>query len=41
MFERVEVIKGPASVQFGQHNSGGVVNLISKRPLPEPGGFHR
>ena len=35
MFERVEIIKGPAGVQFGQHNSGGVVNVISKRPLPE------
>ena len=35
MIERAEIIKGPAGVQFGQHNSGGVVNMISKRPLPE------
>ena len=35
MFERIEIIKGPAGVQFGTHNSGGVVNHISKRPLPE------
>ena len=36
MIERIEIIKGPAGVQFGTHNSGGVVNHISKRPLPEP-----
>ena len=35
MLERVEIVKGPAGVQFGQHNSGGVVNFISKRPLQE------
>ena len=35
MFERVEIVKGPAGVMFGTHDSGGVVNHISKRPLPE------
>jgi len=35
MLERIEIVKGPAGVQYGQHNSGGVVNFISKRPLPE------
>lgn len=31
-FERVEVIKGPASVLFGQSQPGGIVNMVSKRP---------
>lgn len=30
--ERVEVIKGPASVLYGQSNPGGLVNMVSKRP---------
>jgi iron complex outermembrane recepter protein len=30
--ERVEVIKGPAGTLFGAHNSGGMVNYVSKRP---------
>lgn len=30
--ERVEVIKGPASVLYGQANPGGLVNMVSKRP---------
>lgn len=34
--ERVEVLKGPASVLFGQGNPGGIVNLVSKMPLAEP-----
>ncbi len=34
--ERVEVLKGPASVLFGQGEPGGVINLISKKPLNEP-----
>ncbi|ODH01074.1 ferrichrome-iron receptor [Nostoc sp. KVJ20] len=34
--ERVEVLKGPASVLFGLGNPGGSINLISKRPLPDP-----
>lgn len=32
-FERVEVLRGPASVAAGQNGPGGVVNLVSKRPL--------
>lgn len=31
-FERVEVIKGPASVLYGQSTPGGLVNMVSKRP---------
>ncbi|EHS53099.1 TonB-dependent siderophore receptor, partial [Rhizobium sp. PDO1-076] len=33
--ERVEVLKGPASVLYGGANPGGIVNMISKRPLDE------
>lgn len=36
--ERVEVIKGPSSVLFGQISPGGFVNLVSKRPTDEPFG---
>ncbi|MFQ4145913.1 TonB-dependent siderophore receptor [Chlorogloeopsis sp. ULAP02] len=34
--ERVEVLKGPASVLFGLGNPGGSINIITKRPLSEP-----
>ncbi|MBI5381798.1 MAG: TonB-dependent receptor plug domain-containing protein [Opitutae bacterium] len=34
LFDRIEVIKGPAGVLFGQMDIGGTVNRISKRPLP-------
>lgn len=34
--ERVEVIKGPASVLFGQAEPGGLVNYVSKKPTREP-----
>lgn len=34
--ERIEVLRGPASVLFGQGNPGGVVNLVTKQPLSEP-----
>ena len=33
--ERIEVLKGPASVLYGQANVGGIVNVVSKRPLEE------
>lgn len=33
--ERVDVIKGPASVLYGQMAPGGMVNLTSKRPTDE------
>ena len=35
-FERIEVLRGPASVVAGQNGPGGVVNLVSKRPLATP-----
>ncbi|MEW6499226.1 MAG: TonB-dependent receptor plug domain-containing protein, partial [Cyanobacteriota bacterium] len=34
--ERVEVLKGPASVLYGATEPGGVVNLVTKKPLSEP-----
>ncbi|MGF1673000.1 MAG: TonB-dependent siderophore receptor, partial [Rivularia sp. (in: cyanobacteria)] len=34
--ESVEILKGPASVLFGQGEPGGVINLVSKKPLFEP-----
>ncbi|MEO0707272.1 MAG: TonB-dependent siderophore receptor [Cyanobacteria bacterium J06649_5] len=34
--EQIEVIKGPSSVLYGQNDPGGIVNLVTKRPLPFP-----
>jgi iron complex outermembrane recepter protein len=34
--EQIEVLKGPASVLFGQAQPGGIVNLVTKKPLSEP-----
>jgi iron complex outermembrane receptor protein len=34
--ERIEVLKGPASVLFGQGEPGGSINLVSKKPLADP-----
>lgn len=31
--ERIEVLKGPASVLYGQGSVGGIINLVTKRPL--------
>lgn len=33
--ERLEVVKGPASIYFGQVTPGGTVNIMSKRPRVE------
>lgn len=33
--ERIEVLKGPASINFGQVQPGGMVNMVSKRPRAE------
>lgn len=34
--ESIEVLRGPASVLFGQGAPGGVINIITKKPLDEP-----
>ncbi|WP_460123040.1 TonB-dependent siderophore receptor [Pseudomonas sp. S2_C03] len=36
--ERVDVLRGPSSVLYGQASPSGVVNMVSKRPLDTP--FH-
>ena len=35
-YEQVDVIEGPAGVDFGRGSTGGVVNQESKVPLPKP-----
>ena len=35
LLERIEVLKGPASVLYGQNQPGGIVNMVSKRPTAE------
>jgi len=37
-FSRVELVRGPASVLFGQGSIGGLLNLVSKTPQFEFGG---
>ena len=34
--ERIEVLKGPASVLYGRGNPGGAVNIVTKRPQTTP-----
>jgi iron complex outermembrane recepter protein len=36
--ERLEIMRGPASVLYGQNSPGGLINYVSKRPTAEP--FH-
>jgi iron complex outermembrane receptor protein len=36
--ERIEVLRGPASVLFGQTAPGGLVNMVSRRPTQTPQG---
>lgn len=38
--ERIEVLKGPASVLYGGANPGGLLNYVSKRPTGTPGGSY-
>ncbi len=38
MLERIEVLKGPSSVLYGQASPAGVLNLVSKRAGMEPTG---
>ncbi|XGV87202.1 MAG: TonB-dependent siderophore receptor [Limnothrix sp. BL-A-16] len=34
--EQIEVLKGPASILYGQIEPGGIINLVSKQPLDQP-----
>lgn len=36
LLERIEVLRGPASVLYGQTGAGGLVNLASRRPTATP-----
>lgn len=36
--ERLEVLRGPASVLYGQVTPGGLVNMVSRRPRPTEAG---
>ncbi|CAN7669009.1 TonB-dependent siderophore receptor [Rhizobium sp. LjRoot98] len=36
MLERIEVLKGPSSVLYGQNYPGGMINMVSKRPTDKP-----
>jgi iron complex outermembrane receptor protein len=34
--EQIEVLKGPSSLLYGQIEPGGIINLVSKKPLERP-----
>jgi len=34
--ERIEVLRGPASVLFGQGSPGGTINVVTRQPLSDP-----
>jgi len=34
--ERIEVLRGPASVLYGNLDPGGIINYVTKQPLSEP-----
>jgi outer membrane receptor for ferrienterochelin and colicins len=36
LIERVEVVKGPASTLYGSEAVGGIINIITKKPLNAP-----
>ena len=38
LLERVEVLKGPGSVLYGQSTPGGLLNMVSKRPTEQARG---
>ncbi|MFH0821162.1 MAG: TonB-dependent receptor [Pseudomonadota bacterium] len=39
LVDRIEVLRGDGTVQFGQKAIGGVINVIPKRPRENPGTF--
>ncbi|RXJ99211.1 TonB-dependent siderophore receptor [Arcobacter sp. CECT 8986] len=34
-FEKVEILKGPDSLQYGEANPGGLINIVKKKPTKE------
>jgi len=36
LIQEIDVIKGPSSVLYGQNTPGGLINVVTKRPGPEP-----
>jgi outer membrane receptor protein involved in Fe transport len=36
LVDRIEYVKGPSGILYGEHTPGGVLNLVSKRPLRNP-----
>ncbi|SDK17366.1 iron complex outermembrane recepter protein [Methylophilus rhizosphaerae] len=34
--ERLEILRGPSSVLYGQNSAGGMINVVSKRPTETP-----
>lgn len=36
MIDRIDVLRGPAGVLYGSNDAGGMVNLVTKRPVFEP-----
>ena len=36
LVDRIEIVKGPSGILYGAHSPGGVVNLVSKKPLLKP-----
>lgn len=34
--ERVEILRGPSSILYGQGQPGGIINLVTKRPTDQP-----
>lgn len=36
LVERIEIVKGPASSLYGSEAVGGLINIITKRPISAP-----